>query len=64
MERAADDTFMLAMRYWEDAMMIRRAAAHFSDEDFRTRREAEAEAFSKTAYRLAMAGVDAPAADR
>lgn len=61
---AADQSFILAMRYIEGAVMTRRSAGHFSDEDFRNRREADAEAFSKTAYGLAMAGVDAPAADR
>jgi len=63
MERAADDTFLLAMRYLEDAMMIRRSAAHFSDSDFRQGREIDADSMREQAYELvaAQVGVKFPA---
>ena len=60
METAADDTFILALRYLEDALMMRRSAAHFGDQDFRTRREAEADSLSKTGYELATLGIAVP----
>ena len=56
----ADDTFLLGMRYIEDAVMARRSAAHFSDESFRSRREAEAESDSRTGYALATLGIAVP----
>jgi hypothetical protein len=63
MERAADATFVLAMLYMSDAAMQRRSAKHFTGVD-RLELEAKADGFRETAYGLAMAGVDAPAADR
>lgn len=58
---AADSTFILALQYLEDAVMMRRSAAHFSDQDFRASREAEAENLSRTGYELAVLGIGVPA---
>mgnify|MGYP001617058166 CR=1 FL=1 len=57
----ADDTFQLALRYIEDAIMVRRSAAHFSDVDFRASREAEADSLSRVAMSLTRCEVASPA---
>lgn len=57
----ADATFTLALRYLEDAVMMRRSAAHFSDDDFRQGREIEADSLSRTGYELAVLGIGVPA---
>jgi len=53
----ADDTFQLALRFVSDAVMVRRSAAHFSDKEFRSSREADADNFSRTAMDLTRLGL-------
>lgn len=55
---SADQTFILAMRYLDDAVMQRRSAAHFSGEHQRVL-EARADELGRTAFDLAVLGVEA-----
>lgn len=60
LERAADHSFIEAMRLMSEACMQRRSATHFRGSD-RLRSEAKADEFRATAFALAVVGIDAPA---
>lgn len=61
--RPADDTFQSAMRTLDECVMQRRSANSFRG-DHRVELQLRADEYSRHAMNLAMAGVDAPAADR
>lgn len=55
---SADQTFVLAMRYLDDAVMQRRSADHFSGEHRETLAR-RADELGRTAFELAVLGVEA-----